>query len=93
MSTEEQQQDAAPRRIVGRVVSTKMKNTVTVSVERLVKHPVYGKYVRRTTKYMAHDDSDACQAGDVVAIAECRPISKHKAWRVVEVISSAPAVD
>jgi len=79
------------RRIVGRVVSSKMDKSVTVSVERKVKHPVYGKYIRRTTKIMAHDETNQCKEGDVVAISECRPISKNKAWRVVEVMQEQTA--
>jgi small subunit ribosomal protein S17 len=91
MSTEQQTEQVSRRRVVGRVVSSKMNKSVTVSVERLIKHPVYGKYIRRTTKYVAHDESNACKAGDVVAIAECRPISKTKAWRVVEIVSEGLA--
>ena len=75
------------RRTIGRVVSDKMDKSVTVSVERLVKHPVYGKYIRRTTKILAHDETNECKEGDTVAISECRPISKSKSWRVVEVVS------
>jgi small subunit ribosomal protein S17 len=78
------------RRTIGRVVSNKMQKSVTVSVERLVKHPAYGKFIRRTTKIMAHDEEGTCREGDTVAIVECRPISKNKAWRVVEVIDRAP---
>jgi small subunit ribosomal protein S17 len=78
------------RRTVGRVVSNKMKKSVTVSVERLVRHPVYGKIIRRTTKIMAHDEDGTCREGDTVAIVECRPISKRKSWKVVEVIERAP---
>ena len=74
------------RTLVGRVVSDKMDKTVSVAVERLIKHPVYGKYIRRTTKLLAHDASNECKSGDRVAIAECRPISKHKAWSVVNVV-------
>ena len=78
------------RRTVGRVVSNKMQKSVTVSVERLVKHPAYGKFIRRTTKVMAHDEEGTCRAGDTVAIVECRPISKRKSWRVVEIVERAP---
>jgi small subunit ribosomal protein S17 len=78
------------RRTVGRVVSNKMQKSVTVSVERLVKHPAYGKFIRRTTKIMAHDEDGTCREGDTVAIVECRPISKRKAWKVVEVLERAP---
>ena len=81
----------AQRQITGKVVSNKMDKTISVSVERLVKHPVYGKYIRRTTKYLAHDEENACGEGDVVSIAECAPISKRKAWRVVEVLERAEA--
>ena len=90
MSTEQQATVAASRRVIGRVVSSKMNKSVTVSVERLIKHPQYGKYIRRTTKYVAHDENNSCKAGDLVAIVECRPISKTKAWRVVEIVESAP---
>ncbi len=76
------------RRVFGRVVSNGADKTVSVSVERVVKHPVYGKYIRRTTKVMAHDEDNACRIGDRVAIAECRPVSKRKSWRVVEVFGS-----
>ncbi len=74
------------RRVVGRVVSNKMNKSVTVAVERFVQHPVYGKYIRRTTKILAHDENNECNEGDKVAISECRPLSKNKSWRVVEVV-------
>jgi small subunit ribosomal protein S17 len=77
------------RTVVGRVVSDKMEKTVSVVIERLIKHPSYGKYIRRSGKVMAHDESNECKIGDRVAIAECRPISKHKAWQVVSVIERA----
>ncbi len=77
------------RTIVGRVVSDKMDKTVSVAIERLIKHPVYGKYVRRTSKVLAHDAANECKSGDRVAISECRPISKNKAWAVVNVIERA----
>lgn len=77
------------RTVVGRVVSDKMDKTVSVVIERLIKHPSYGKYVRRSGKVMAHDESNECKIGDRVAIAECRPISRHKAWQVVSVIERA----
>src|SRR6185436_20377927 len=83
-------QGAASRRTVGRVVSNKMKKSVTVTVERLVRHAVYGKFIRRTTKIMAHDEDGTCREGDTVAIVECRPSSKRKAWRVVEILERAP---
>lgn len=75
--------------IEGRVVSNKMDKTVTVLVERQVKHPLYGKYIRRSSKLHAHDDTNACREGDVVRVTECRPISKSKNWRVVEIVTRA----
>ena len=80
------------RKVFGRVVSNSADKTVSVSIERVVKHPVYGKYIRRTTKVMAHDEANTCQLGDRVAIAECRPVSKRKSWRVVEVFGSNGAL-
>jgi small subunit ribosomal protein S17 len=77
------------RTIVGRVVSDKMDKTVSVAVERLIKHPVYGKYIRRTTKVLAHDAANECKAGDRVAISECKPVSKNKSWAVVNVVERA----
>ena len=77
------------RTIVGRVVSDKMDKTVSVAIERLIKHPVYGKYIRRTTKVLAHDASNECKSGDRVAISECKPVSKNKSWAVVNVIERA----
>jgi small subunit ribosomal protein S17 len=77
------------RTITGRVVSNKMDKTITVLVERVVKHPVYGKYIKRSTKMMAHDEQNICQEGDVVAIASCRPLSKNKAFKLVQVLESA----
>ena len=80
------------RKLVGRVVSNKMDKTVTVLVERRVKHPVYGKYVVRSTKFHAHDESDALNEGDLVEIAETRPYSKTKAWKVTRVLETSRAV-
>ncbi len=79
----------AQRTIVGRVVSDKMDKSVSVAIERTIKHPVYGKYIRRTSKVMAHDASNECKEGDRVAIAECKPISKNKSWAVVSVVERA----
>lgn len=81
----------AIRTITGKVVSNKMNKTVAVSVERKVKHPMYGKYVRKTAKYLAHDEDNACNEGDIVTIAECRPLSKNKSWRLVEIVERATA--
>ena len=77
------------RTVEGRVVSNKMNKTVTILVERQVKHPLYGKYIRRSTKLHAHDEDNSCNEGDVVRVAECRPLSKTKNWRVVEVVTRA----
>ena len=77
------------RTIVGRVVSDKMDKTVSVAVERMIKHPMYGKYIRRTSKVLAHDADNACREGDRVAISEVRPLSKNKSWAVVDVIERA----
>jgi small subunit ribosomal protein S17 len=74
------------RTVIGRVVSDKMDKTVTVLVERRVKHPLYGKFIRRSTKLHAHDEDNSCQTGDTVMIEQCRPISKSKRWRLVKVI-------
>jgi len=79
------------RTVTARVVSSRMDKTISVSVERVVKHPVYGKYIRRTTKLLAHDEENTCKEGDVVSITECRPYSKRKSWRVVEVLERAEA--
>ena len=81
--------DKKQHTVEGRVVSNKMDKTVTVLVERHVKHALYGKYIRRSTKLHAHDDANACQMGDLVRIAECAPMSKTKNWRVVEVLAHA----
>ena len=75
--------------VEGRVVSNKMDKTITVLVERQVKHALYGKYMRRSTKLHAHDADNACKEGDVVRIAECAPMSKTKNWRVVEILTRA----
>ena len=77
------------RTVEGRVVSNKMDKTVTILVERQVKHALYGKYIRRSTKLHAHDADNACNEGDLVRVAECRPLSKTKNWRVVEVVTRA----
>ena len=77
------------RTLTGKVVSNKMQKTITVQVERYVPHPEYGKYQRRTTKFLAHDENNESREGDVVAIEECRPLSRHKSWRLVKVVSRA----
>jgi small subunit ribosomal protein S17 len=79
----------AAKQLTGKVVSNKMQKTITVSVERYVPHPQYGKYQRRTTNFLAHDENNESREGDVVAIEECRPLSRHKSWRLVKVVSRA----
>lgn len=91
MSAEQIAGESTVRTVTGRVISNKMQKSVTVAVERLIKHPVYGKFIRRTTKIVAHDEDNSCREGDLVAIAECRPISKRKSWRVVEIVNKAAA--
>jgi len=74
---------------VGKVVSNKMDKTIVVAVERLVKHPVYGKYYKKTSKFMAHDAKNDAREGDRVQIAETRPLSRRKRWRLVEILERA----
>ncbi len=81
--------DTKLRTVQGRVTSNKMDKTVTIIIERLVKHALYGKYIRRSTKLHAHDADNACKEGDIVRVAECRPLSKTKNWRVVEIVARA----
>jgi small subunit ribosomal protein S17 len=80
------------RQLTGRVVSDKMKKTVTVLVERRMKHALYGKYITRSSKYHAHDEASECKQGDLVRIEECRPLSRTKAWRVVQLVEKAKTV-
>jgi small subunit ribosomal protein S17 len=82
-------EEKAKRTVMGRVVSDKMDKTVSVSIERLIKHPTYGKYIRRTSKVMAHDENNECKIGDRVAISETRPVSKNKSWQVVNILERA----
>jgi small subunit ribosomal protein S17 len=77
------------RTVTGRVVSNKMDKTIAVLVERKVKHPMYGKVVKRSTKLLAHDENNQCNEGDTVSIASCRPLSKNKTFRLVEILESA----
>ncbi len=74
---------------IGQVVSDKMQKSITVKVERKVKHPIYGKFVRKTTKLTAHDENNDSHVGDTVKIMETRPLSKNKRWRLVEIIERA----
>lgn len=82
-------EDKKQRTVNGVVLSDKMDKTVTVMIERKVKHPLYGKYIKRSTKLHVHDENNECGVGDTVSIAECRPMSKTKSWSLVEVINKA----
>ncbi|MCW8091001.1 30S ribosomal protein S17 [Alteromonas sp. ASW11-130] len=77
------------RTVQGRVVSNKMDKTITVVVERFVKHPIYGKFIKRSTKLHAHDENNVCNEGDTVTVRECRPLSKNKTWMLVDVVAKA----
>lgn len=83
------EQAASNRTLQGRVVSDKMDKSITVTIERRVKHPLYGKFVRKSTKVHAHDENNECQIGDVVMVEQCRPMSKTKSWRFVKLIERA----
>ena len=85
MSQTEDKTNIVRRPIVAKVISSKMDKTVSVLIERLIKHPIYGKYIRRSTKVMAHDPENKYKEGDSVSISPCKPISKNKSWRVVQV--------
>lgn len=91
MSTE-QSTEHKLRTVDGRVISNKMNKSVTVAIERKEPHPVYGKYIRRTSKVVAHDAENACSEGDIVSIVECRPISKRKSWMVVAINGKSAGV-
>lgn len=82
-------QEATNRTQTGRVVSDKMDKTITVLIERKVKHPLYGKFIRRSSKLHAHDEANSCKEGDIVVVEQCPPISKSKTWRLVKVVDSA----
>lgn len=83
------EQQATNRTLTGRVVSDKMDKTITVLIERQVKHALYGKFIKRSTKVHAHDESNECKAGDTVVVEQCRPLSKSKTWRLVKVVEKA----
>ena len=89
MSTTETVPAKKLRTVTGRVVSNKMDKTIAVEVERLIKHPRYGKFIRRTTKLLAHDEANESRQGDTVTIAECRPLSRRKSWTLVTVVERA----
>ena len=88
----EQESSKIIRALTGRVVSDKMDKTVTVLVERRVKHPLYGKVIRLSKKYHAHDEANECREGDVVVIEECRPLSRTKTWKVTKLVEKARLV-
>ncbi|ASK77992.1 30S ribosomal protein S17 [Paraphotobacterium marinum] len=73
----------------GRVISDKMDKSIVVAIERMVKHPIYGKFIKRTTKLQAHDENNECGLGDTVEIRECKPLSKNKSWTLVKVVEKA----
>ncbi len=83
------EQQTNTRTVTGRVVSDKMEKTITVLVERKVKHPIYGKFVKRSTKVHAHDENNECGIGDIVSVKECRPLAKSKSWTLVKVLEKA----
>jgi len=83
------EQESSNRTLVGQVVSDAMDKSITVVVERRVKHPVYGKYMTRSTKVHAHDETNECHVGDTVMVEQCRPLSKTKTWRLVKVMERA----
>lgn len=86
------EQAQTARSVSGRVVSNKMDKSITVTIERKVPHPLYGKFIGRRTKLHAHDEENACEIGDLVTIEECRPLSKTKSWRLVKIVEKAVKV-
>ena len=81
--------ESKTRTLQGKVISAKMDKSIIVAIERKVKHPLYGKFMKRTTKLHAHDETNQCAEGDVVSIKECRPLSKTKSWTLVEIVTKA----
>ncbi len=81
---------STPKKLTGRVVSNKMNKSISVLIQRTVKHALYGKYLKRTTKVLAHDESNECNEGDIVVIESSRPISKRKSWRLQKIVTKAP---
>jgi small subunit ribosomal protein S17 len=79
----------AVRSLTGEVVSNKMDKTIAVSIERVVRHPTYGKFIRRTTKLLAHDENNEAREGDTVSITPCRPLSRRKSWRLLAIVERA----
>jgi len=91
MSTANTGEGKTVRTLTGQVVSDKMDKTIAVAIERVVRHPTYGKYVRRTTQLLAHDENNEAHEGDTVSITPCRPLSRHKSWRLLAVLERAVA--
>jgi small subunit ribosomal protein S17 len=89
MSTETTDAGKAVRTLTGQVVSNKMDKTIAVAIERVVRHPTYGKFVRRTTQLLAHDEKNEAREGDTVSITPCRPLSRHKSWRLLAIVERA----
>ncbi|OGI43729.1 MAG: 30S ribosomal protein S17 [Candidatus Muproteobacteria bacterium RIFCSPHIGHO2_01_FULL_65_16] len=92
MTEQTEQAKKATRSLTGRVVSNKMDKTITVQVERRIRHPLYGKFITRRTRLHAHDANNDCKEGDLVQIEECRPLSRTKSWQLVKVLERASAV-
>ncbi len=89
VATQVATEEKGARTLTGRVVSTKMQKTITVEIERLIRHSAYGKFIRRTTKLLAHDEKGDAHDGDLVTIAPCRPLSRRKSWQLIEVVEKA----
>lgn len=92
MTEQTTEQAKVIRTLTGRVVSNKMNKTITVLVERKVKHAMYGKYIKRSTKLHAHDEEQVCKEGDIVEISQCRPLSKTKSWRLHKIVTQSVGV-
>ena len=84
-----EQTSGTTRTMTGSVVSSKMDKTISVAIQRQIKHPIYGKFIKRSTKFHAHDENNVCNQGDVVTVRECRPLSKNKSWMLVDVVEKA----
>jgi small subunit ribosomal protein S17 len=91
MTEQTSEQAKVIRTLTGRVVSNKMEKTITVLIERKVKHSMYGKYIKRSTKLHAHDEEQLCKEGDLVEILQCRPLSKTKSWRLHKIVTRSVA--
>jgi len=89
VNTDQAEEGGKVRTLTGRVISDKMDKSITVLIERRVKHPLYGKFIRRSTKFHVHDEENSCREGDTVQIVECRPISKTKSWRLHKIVERA----